>query len=1037
MATVTGSSGNDTLDAASGVTSVADTVSGLDGNDILYGLGGADALLGGNGNDILIGGTGGDTVDGGPGTDTASYETSAAAVAINLLTNSVSGGDAAGDTLISIENVTGSNSNDTLIGGFGNNVLSGLGGNDTLAGNGGQDTLSGGAGADRLDGGGEVDTADYSTSSAGVNVNISDAATESGGDAQGDTLVGIENLVGSNSADSLTGSGSTNLLSGLDGNDTIVGNTGSDIIYGGNGDDSIVAGPDSAGTTVTPQNLILDWTSGTRGDETDMTAGFTQEIGGVQVTVNYEINLANVVTPFTVETSGNFVGAGFSPNSAAEMAHPNQADASQISISFSAVNGSGYAGEVTNVAFWVSDLDASEGATILAFDANGNPVPVVITESSTGLDVTGNSVATNNTQANNVDPTSSAGAALVTIAGPAAYIIIQFDDADNGQDSILVSDINFTSVPVSSDDDDLVYGSAGNDTIRSGIGNDSLYGGDNNDVVEGGAGLDAIFGDDGHDLLSGDAGTDTLYGGVGVDTLYGGTENDLVYGGADQDSLYGDAGADTLYGEAGNDELYGGDGTDTLYGGDGLDTIQGGLGVDLIYGGLGTDSIDSGDGADLIYGEDGNDNIGFGAGNDTVYGGAGNDLIDDQAAGALAGFNVIYGGTGEDSVFSGDDADALYGEEGNDVLNGEAGNDNLFGGVDNDQLYGGSDQDTLNGEAGTDTLYGDFGNDQLFGGANSDLLFGGGDNDLLNGDAANDVLYGGTGRDTVNGGDDQDQIFIGFNLAHNSVVAANYVANGEIVDGGNGGIDNDTLTIDITGFGWAQMDLVYDPLDGENGTITFYDADGTTVIGTLAFTEIENLIIVCFTAGTRIMTGRGPVVVEALAPGDLVVTRDHGLQPLRWVGCRTLSYTELLARPQLQPVRIGAGTLTGTGPDRTMLVSPQHRVLIEGARAEMYFGESEVLVPAKHLIGMAEVTRALPSEGVTYVHILFDRHEIVQSEGIWTESFQPAERTLSALEDVARAEVLELFPDLAHDTESFSSARLSLKAHEAKVLVSS
>ena len=119
-----------------------------------------------------------------------------------------------------------------------------------------------------------------------------------------------------------------------------------------------------------------------------------------------------------------------------------------------------------------------------------------------------------------------------------------------------------------------------------------------------------------------------------------------------------------------------------------------------------------------------------------------------------------------------------------------------------------------------------------------------------------------------------------------------------------------------------------------------------------------------------------------------------------------------------------------------MLVSPQHRVLIEGARAEMYFGESEVLVPAKHLTNLAEVTRALPAEGVTYVHILFDRHEIVQSEGLWTESFQPAERTLNALDSAARAEVLELFPELVADADAYPAARLSLKAHEARVLIS-
>jgi hypothetical protein len=94
-------------------------------------------------------------------------------------------------------------------------------------------------------------------------------------------------------------------------------------------------------------------------------------------------------------------------------------------------------------------------------------------------------------------------------------------------------------------------------------------------------------------------------------------------------------------------------------------------------------------------------------------------------------------------------------------------------------------------------------------------------------------------------------------------------------------------------------------------------------------------------------------------------------------------------------------------------------------------------VPAKHLIGHAEVTRALPEDGVTYIHILFDRHEIVQSDGIWTESFQPAERMLNAMEAEVRDEILKIFPELATDTSAYDSARLSLKAHEARVLLAS
>ena len=174
---------------------------------------------------------------------------------------------------------------------------------------------------------------------------------------------------------------------------------------------------------------------------------------------------------------------------------------------------------------------------------------------------------------------------------------------------------------------------------------------------------------------------------------------------------------------------------------------------------------------------------------------------------------------------------------------------------------------------------------------------------------------------------------------------------------------------------------------------------------------------------------------ETLQPGDLVETRDHGFQPLRWIGKRHLTPRELRARPALQPIRIAAGALFGSGPDRPLTVSPQHRVLVSGVRAELYFGEDEVLVPAKHLLGLPGVSRDCPEAGVTYVHLLFDRHELVVSNGAWTESFQPAEKTVSALDAATRAEVLELFPELTAAAPAFPSARLSLRAHEARVLV--
>ena len=416
---------------------------------------------------------------------------------------------------------------------------------------------------------------------------------------------------------------------------------------------------------------------------------------------------------------------------------------------------------------------------------------------------------------------------------------------------------------------------------------------------------------------------------------------------------------------------------------------------------LGTVSVNSGDFT--------SDRVVTGWDDGWVEGTAGADLINASYIEPIA--------NGTDRI---DNNDGIVASSMNDDrIRAGAGDDTVSAGLGNDLAYGGTGNDLLYGGAGIDTLYGEIGNDRLYGGDSADLLYGG---------IGNDLLYGGAGRDFIYGGDDRDHIY-----ANGSDVVL-----GESVDGGgdNGITDQDTLTVDITSFGWARFDINYDPLNHENGTMIFYGPDGITVVGTLNFTEIEHVVIICFTPGTQILTGRGPVAVETLGPGDLVMTRDNGLQPLRWVGSRKLSYAELLARPEFQPVRIGAGALAGAGPDRSMLVSPQHRVLVEGARAEMYFGESEVLVPAKHLIGLAEITRALPAEGVTYIHILFDRHEIVQSDGIWTESFQPAERTLNALDAAARAEVLELFPDLADDTTGFPAARLSLKAHEAKVLVS-
>jgi Ca2+-binding RTX toxin-like protein len=199
-------------------------------------------------NDNLEGRAGADTIVGSTGVDRVSYESSAAGVNIDLMRTTQIAGDAQGDVLMSIENVTGSNFADVirgddnsfgneLLGGGGKDVLDGRGGNDTLDGGAGSDTLIGGAGNDTLNGGDGFDTIDYSQSAGAVSVNL---ATDlgAGGDAQGDVLHAIEGIIGSAFNDRLHGNGVANVLEGRAGNDTLIGGAGKDTLNGGDGIDT-------------------------------------------------------------------------------------------------------------------------------------------------------------------------------------------------------------------------------------------------------------------------------------------------------------------------------------------------------------------------------------------------------------------------------------------------------------------------------------------------------------------------------------------------------------------------------------------------------------------------------------------------------------------------------------------------------------------------------------------------------------------------------------------------------------------------------
>jgi len=177
-----------------------------------------------------------------------------------------------------------------------------------------------------------------------------------------------------------------------------------------------------------------------------------------------------------------------------------------------------------------------------------------------------------------------------------------------------------------------------------------------------------------------------------------------------------------------------------------------------------------------------------------------------------------------------------------------------------------------------------------------------------------------------------------------------------------------------------------------------------------------------------ITTSRGEIAMKDLAVGDMVLTRDSGFQAIRWIGS-----TVVKARENFAPIRFAAGAL---GNNAEMLVSPQHRVLLSGWKAEMLFGDSEVLASARSLVNGRNITVAEGGE-VVYFHMMFDRHEIVLSDKAWTESFHPGDVALDTMAQAARDEIFALFPELETNGAAYGeTARQVVKPHEVAIYAS-
>ena len=553
-----GEAGNDTLEGGQG----SDLLSGDVGSDFLSGGSGDDYLYGDADEDTLLGESGNDLIDGGSEADVVSYVTSPSSAIVNIDETSsynnvaypfdlepsftIAAGTALDgfgntDTLRNLENITGSNYSDVLIGNALSNILNGLAGNDLLVGNGGDDTLDGGDG---------IDTVSYrrssNSSNIGVSVDLSQGTGFDGIDGL-DTLRNVENIIGSRFADRLTGNSQANTILGGDGNDIIDGKEGSDRLFGENGNDEIFGGSgDDYLVGGTGSGWFSDILDGGSGNDT---ASYITAASGVaaslaertgwqgDATGDKFISIENLEGSFYNDTlvgdGGNNILSGLAGNDNLEGRAGND----------TLEGGSG------NDALWGNDgndvLNGGDGIDTLVGDLGNDSL-----DGGKGND---------------------------RLEGGLGNDILQDLDGDNRLDA--------------GEGNNIIRAGSGNDTIISGPGNDVIDAGNGNNDIRAGEGVNQITAGSGNDVIYGGASRDVIFSGAGNDQIFAAEGANTIDAGSGNDKIYAGAGDDLIYGGLGDDTISAADGNNTIYGGAGQNTITGGSGRDLFvlaFGGSNT-----------------------------------------------------------------------------------------------------------------------------------------------------------------------------------------------------------------------------------------------------------------------------------------------------------------------------------------------------------------------------------------------------------------------------------------------------------------
>lgn len=1074
--TVAGGAGDDSLYAGDGADQLTggsgdDALWGEAGNDTVFGGDGADTIDGGAGLDLLLGqndadlfyvgdGFGGDIIIGGEGvTSGADLDALFLAPVTTGVTVTYSGTGigtvtASGDTLTfsEIEAVTGTSQNDSIdlrndtlgasidgalgddtirLGTGQDTVLAGEGA-DRVFGNAGDDLIQLGAGDDSIDygwavpspfgvdtvlGGDGADTLDmdalnYADFDTGLTGTITDAGFTFTNGADTITGSGIEVFQLTYGGDTIDASASTGGVS-ISTRDGSYNGINDDVIIGGSGNDTIYTADGHAVITGGAGDDVL---SGINGDKT-----FVFEDGFGNDTVDIS----------TGTDTFDFSGLGA------------QSVTATMTGSAGVVMSGGDSVTIVGTNWNAAEVFVLSGNAD-SFDASGATLPGVGNQSGYTVDAgAGNDTLTGA----GLSDTLSGGAGDDVISGGTTAAHLRAGDGDTiigtmatdlfvwtgaaGDSSTIILDDGSGTANDADGHDEAIYveGAGDGSTLRvEGFdhGDDTIF------VSEAWTGYSESFIATGHHqvILTYASGATQTF-----DIYHDGT---TTFGAAQfAVRAYRDAMADSLSGGDGNDTITGGEGADTLLGGNdadrflvqdafGNDTILGGEGgtdLDVLdFGALGSGITVTGGGAEAGTATDGFDTLSFSEVEQLVL--------------TAFGDNVTAG-TGAMSVAAGAGDDTFLGGIGDDTVDGGAGNDSLTGGDGNDYIDGGAGDDFLSTGLGQDTLIGGDGNDTLMNAAGDDSLVGGAGDDSIVASAGNDTLEGGDGNDTLVGGIDQDRLTGG--LGNDVFVYAAGDGSDTITDfnAGNGGTlsDSDATnndSIDLSGFYDNIWELYADQADdgilnqsntiGSTGKAVDYSdntqflaGDGLTFTGASAdssFFTIENTGVVCFAKGTLIRTPTGQVAIETLRPGDLVQTLDNGVQPVIWVTQRRLNHAQLMNAPNLRPVVLAPALTGGFQPLR---VSPQHGILLN-------LGQNQRLYRAGHLSetkgGLARVAQGCRS--VTYVHLMFERHQILFANGAAAESFYPGPQAIASLSVQARRALARIRPEI-----------LSHRGHEA------